>query len=438
MKKTVLHSRIVLLVAVSVLTSQILLPYLAWSATGSLEVTQPISTGSSPPAESGGGASTPSARLQISNVSVTVSYDSATVSWTTSELSLSRLAWGPNRDYSSGTVAGEQFTRKHSAFIASLQPYTNYYFSLTAIGTDGDDSNYAGEFVTLARPDTVPPDNVVSFTATAQADHIFLSWQNPSDLDFEKVRIVRSDKFFPLDPYNGQVVYEGLDSVFRDTSVTPGVIYYYTAFTQDQAGNYSSGSLAFTLIPGRDGQSLFDPGAPVVDLELPSLGRVPANPSSFTDFKLIAPDGEIVDSLNPTIALGEDLKIAIPKDKLPSVSSFLTLTVQDLNNQNPTSTYLFSYNQAGNEYVVKTPEFRTGEVYGLVVSVFTASKLIIEKINGQLRIINTAQASSGEEAAFLGGSSLPKTVAVAVAAVGVVAVAVHFLRVRLRWPSRKR
>ncbi len=413
------------------------LPVVAIAASGSVQVGQPSETGVEPAPGSTGGGSGGSADNGVpvlSNVVVSVSYNSATITWNTNELALSRVVWGTSSEYSSGTVAGEQYVKKHTASISDLQPSTRYFFQLTNLDTSNNSSSYYGVFVTLTPPDTSAPTNPSRLVAVPRANVIELTWRNPSDPDLTSIRIVRSDKFFPLDPLNGEVIFEGLDTKFTDSNVKPGVIYYYSAFSRDRSGNFSSGAIAYTMIAGSEDGISIDPqtGAPVIDLELPFASNYNPIPKSFKDFILSYGDGIELDSLNMTVPVGENLKIIIPKSKLNDAGSFLTLTVKDPAMLMAESSYLFSYDQDNREFSVITPSFDTPKGYELIVTVFTSSKLIVERVNGKLQIVKSAQAGEGD-----GQESLlsKRTRYIVLGGMGVSAIVVtwHFARLaRLR------
>ncbi len=423
-------SRIFTLFSLGIFTCSIFLstPALIYAASSGVQVGQPSNTGVDPvPGSTGGGAPPTVSPPKISRVAVTTSYDSATINWVTQDLALSRVSWGTNPDYRDGTVAGEQYTKNHSALISDLLPNKRYYFQIISTGTNGAESKYQDVFVTLSPPDTEPPSNVSEFSATPQLKHIHLSWNNPTESDFNLVRIVKSEKFFPLDPLNGAVIYEGLGSNFYDDNVVPGVIYFYTAFSKDTTGNYSSGSVSYTMIASSDEVNT-DPTAPAVDIQLPSVKNPPLIPSLFKDFNFSYRDGLTLDLDNPVIPVGQGLEISIPRSRLPEDGSFLTLTVADPEKKSSSSTYLFFYDKESGEYRVKTPAFKNPKNYALVVTVFNSTKLILEKVSGSVEVINEAQAEvdSREES---GQEGLPNPVIIGTVGLAAVIVTVHFWRV---------
>jgi hypothetical protein len=93
--------------------------------------------------------------------------------------------------------------------------------------------------------DRVAPANVSGLTASADKKQIELKWQNPADEDLKSVRILRSENFFPINPESkeDEIVFNQKRKSFLDANVKIGRTYYYTVFSYDYAGNFSSGAL---------------------------------------------------------------------------------------------------------------------------------------------------------------------------------------------------
>lgn len=360
------------------------LPLGALAASGSLNVSQPI-LGNSPPNNNGGGGGTGTEPNQIYNVSVEAKSDSAIVSWHTSIVSLVRVLWGRNSEYSDGQVSTEQFAKEDSAFIPDLKPGTDYYYQIVAMDPYGRSVYYSGRFSTTIAPDTTPPSNVSNLVATPLGDRISLSWTAPPEKDFEAVRVVRSDKFFPLDPFNGQVIYEGNHVSTEDNTANPGVIYYYTVFSRDQAGNYSSGSLATAMIlwySENSGQVR----TPVVDTEFVPAGIKPIRPTELKDFTFTYDHG--IHSTNPLNAVIPELTgltLSIPLKNLPQDTSSLIISVKSLDLAGPEFMYLFSLNKDSQSFEVTLPNFPAGS-YSYTINIFDASKRVIQTVGGKFEV----------------------------------------------------
>jgi hypothetical protein len=78
---------------------------------------------------------------------------------------------------------------------------------------------------------------------------VALSWQNPGDLDFAAVRVVRTIGAPASTPDDGVNVYEGNGTKTDATGLTNGTAYTFTAFARDGDGNWSEGSTPVTATP---------------------------------------------------------------------------------------------------------------------------------------------------------------------------------------------
>lgn len=106
--------------------------------------------------------------------------------------------------------------------------------------------------------DKLPPGNVTSLNATPSETKIKLTWQNPTDLDFIGVKVIRKTGSSPTSTSDGTLVYDGGNQTITDTSVANGTMYYYKVFSYDVAGNYSSGS-GVNSVPNPPGGPTFSP-----------------------------------------------------------------------------------------------------------------------------------------------------------------------------------
>ena len=85
---------------------------------------------------------------------------------------------------------------------------------------------------------TAPPSPVL--TATSSASAISLTWTPATDS--RTTRVLRSTTSYPSSPIDpsATLVHDGVGAAYSDTAVASGTTYYYSAFAQDAAGNWSS------------------------------------------------------------------------------------------------------------------------------------------------------------------------------------------------------
>ena len=117
-----------------------------------------------------------------------------------------------------------------------------YYYS--AFSYDAF-KNYASGAIASETPngalDKNPPGSVIQFSATPGNNRILLQWTNPTDLDFQGVRIMRKTTGFPTQPTDGDLAYLGPDTSVLDSNLQNDVTYYYSAFSYDVANNFADG-----------------------------------------------------------------------------------------------------------------------------------------------------------------------------------------------------
>jgi hypothetical protein len=118
---------------------------------------------------------------------------------------------------------------------------TKYYY--TAFAYDHT-PNYASGVQASATTwsDVTGPGNVTSFTAVAVGPGLIqLDWDNPTDADFNAVKVIRKEGACPFSETDGVQVYNGSGTSFTDSGLDNGVTYYYGAYAYDAWPNYASG-----------------------------------------------------------------------------------------------------------------------------------------------------------------------------------------------------
>lgn len=173
-----------------------------------------------------------------------ITYNSALIVWETNEETLGRLIYelkpGLEKE-----IKLSKFSKTHALRLSDLEPASLYKFKIEAQDKSGNISTSPSlQFRTLPLPDIIPPANVSGFKAEYKEGKVILSWKNPLDKDLAGIKIVRSEKEFPKLPFQGKVIFEGREEKAEDLNIQEGKTYYYSAFSFDFAGNFSSGALA--------------------------------------------------------------------------------------------------------------------------------------------------------------------------------------------------
>ena len=100
-----------------------------------------------------------------------------------------------------------------------------------------------------------PPDNIDNLTVTSGSSSLKLSWDNPSSDDFSGVVIFSSNDEF-MDLYGSSAFYD--DNNTETTLNNEGKNIYFSAYTYDKNGNYSSGTFTKVCNSENNEKSTFD------------------------------------------------------------------------------------------------------------------------------------------------------------------------------------
>ena len=181
--------------------------------------------------------------ILFKNLVISESTTTALVQWSTNIPTVSILSLGLNTDGGLGSVAEINANLDHTIALQGLIPNTTYFVTIYATAPSGMKATIGASFRTEPLGGPILPSNVTDFAASeSSGGNVLLTWVNPfNDPNFVSVRITRGTRFFPRDPQEGYVVYEGNGEAALDMSALPGVTYYYSIFAKDADGKYSSG-----------------------------------------------------------------------------------------------------------------------------------------------------------------------------------------------------
>lgn len=183
----------------------------------------------------------------ISNVVVVPSFTTAQITFDTNEPATTILNYGLTNSYGNSITHAQSLLLSHSFSLSGLLPNTVYHFNI--IVTDAapylnSASSLDQNFITLV--DLSSPPNVADLKINTTQNSILLTWSNPIlnfVPDFAGVKILRKTTG-PASGYNdpGAIVkYTSSAEDMTDSNVLSNITYYYTAYSFDTSGNYSSG-----------------------------------------------------------------------------------------------------------------------------------------------------------------------------------------------------
>jgi hypothetical protein len=281
----------------------------------------------------------------------------------------------------------------------------------------------------LLLPKTEFVDDFVARTRTASSD-ILLTWDNSTFARGSYVRIVRSPFFYPLDPLDGKVVYEGKGASARDTDMAQRYNqvqdkaqnqsqnqvqkYFYSIFLLNQKRavissaiatvTYRATSLSDPLIEGDNmpfvvsDTALEDEGLCVGEKGYVDLAEYTSSFKKSELSKLEISQGKIQNTLlrgNYSVVKNQPVYIRITSDAIRSlIPGNTTRVALCLIGDTPDikKGYLFSYNSEGKFYEVTLPPFLRMKDYQFYVgmlkykgveSILTAHKFaVVDKLGG--------------------------------------------------------
>ena len=303
------------------------------------------------------------------NLTVEVSYNTATIKWQSVIPTMSNLKWGTSPDYKDGIISNINFLINHKVDIVNLHDGTVYYFSIQAGNLLGKTNTLENQvFRTLSLPDTTPPGNPTNIKAKSAASGITVSWLNPTDLDFDYIRVMGSTDRFYGSPNIGHLVYEGKGMYFTDNNVLKDNIYYYSLFSRDRAGNYSSGALISAIY---NSSGFFETNINVVPKEIPPLENI---------YKVLQ-DSFIYDfTMGSVISLSGDVPIDVKTNYSPKTKNDdMWVEIRD-KNMSIIGQYFFFRNKDKDGFTsVTIPTFSEGGYYK--ISIYRYSNGVTQVVN---------------------------------------------------------
>ncbi|MCA9361261.1 hypothetical protein KC845_01745 [Candidatus Kaiserbacteria bacterium] len=324
--------------------------------------------------------------LKLDSFLITLSTNGANFEFTTNLPAQFVLRYGKNSSYDEAILKGEVFQKKHSTSLLQLESATDYKYELFGYDRFGKEFLLkSGYFKTNSLPDTEAPTNVSNFKTTALDDDVLLSWDNPTDDDFAYVRILRNHHFFPVDPYDGFLVYEGTKAEFLDEgALNSEEVQYYTIYTYDSNGNYSSGAISMVRKAGFG----------FIPTEVSTTTSSTSN-SGRSDIKATFSDVEIWQNnvLNKmtkgelSAKALEPLTLRIPYDLFPQRLKVITVTLTHPLDQTKTFSFLMRATEDFLYYEARLAPLTDLGLYGVSFTIFDVNTNELVTFDGGLRLL---------------------------------------------------
>ncbi len=282
-------------------------------------------------------------------------------------------------------VSWEKYSSNKEWVLSSGEGEKNVYVKFRS--EQGGVSRVVQDSIIL---DMTPPPNVKSLESFLKEKAIEIKWKNPESSDFAGVKVMRSTDFFPIFPWEGEEVFKGDASFFIDKDVTSGTTYYYTVFSYDEAGNYSSGATTYKLFdsfveePPPD-----DVGPPPDDVEPPPPPPQKIKEIELNDFvfeqsgeKILLENGEI------SVLNDEVMSVSIDYDKLPENLKTIMVTLEK---DQKSFSFLLRVNDFKTIYTGEIFSPEEPGVYNLTIRVYNYKTQEIKKIEGTLEVLGEKQ-----------------------------------------------
>ncbi len=311
----------------------------------------------------------------VRNITLT----SADVHWETDEPALCQFFWGRTYEYKEESISESSLSQEHLVSLASLSPNTVYHFKMRCRDKrENEEETKDYHFSTLSPPDEIPPPNIIDFEAIAGDKKIDLGWKNPLDLDFSGVRIMRSTQFYPSNPWEGEPVYEGRASSFTDKDLENRVRYYYTAFSYDEAGNFSSGAVASAVPQSPLAPPVYPspPIKPPVEEPPPEIEEI-----DITDFNFVQDEEKLslIEKKGIKVKGGKLLDISINYQEVPEVLKTIMVTLEK---EDKFFSFLLRVNKSKTVYQATLLVPVEAGVYPLTINILDYKNQALKEIKG--------------------------------------------------------
>ncbi len=327
------------------------------------------------------------------------------------------IRYGRTGEFELGTIETEVFRRLHSTILTGLEPGTTYEYELLVWDAyQQREIVRRASFTTEQRFPVRGVPNVLSLQAIPISSDVLLSWRMPQADAIANVQVVRNHRFFPQDPFDGEVVYTGQGTSFTDVgALADRDRQYYTVFVLDLSGNYSSGAVA---IAERLAEDERDPSVVPPAIEPPitptttDLDTQPIGDLRFSDVQFIQDDQVVqpaVDSVE--LSIRSPFLLRIPVAQTPPHLKIITVTITRPEGRPAQDTYLLRRDQAGVYYEALVDRLSIAGEHRLLLSIYDLQDEIQYQLSGTIDATDTHEVPVETETWYVplvywGGGSL--------------------------------
>jgi hypothetical protein len=311
---------------------------------------------------------------QLVSLEVVPGQYGAVLRYTTRDAIRGVVRYGESVTYEIGSLREQAFLRIHETSIMGLKPNTEYSFSVEGELISGRYGvMHTGNFMTLPVDDVFAPGNVMNLEAEESGDGVVLTWENPNDADFDHVRILRSDRFYPTDTADGWLVYEGDGEAAYDKGAALRDGWrYYTVFAYDTQGNISSGAVTAILIGD----------APPPETETSTTTPLVL---TFLDIQFFQEGKRIASQSEHALIDGsKQLTVSVPYDAVPEHLKTIILEVRDSADPSRRAQFLLRVDTAHTAYTATLAPFGIAGEFPVTLTVYDFATRDLGQVYGML------------------------------------------------------
>lgn len=308
-------------------------------------------------------------------------------------------------------VQTERFSTNHSTVLIDLEPGERYVYELFIVDRYNQEVlARQGEFATEPRFVLVSPENVSNLRADTFDSDVLLRWQNPRQENFAYVRVVRNHRFFPADPNDGFIVYQGSSENYTDQgAVSEFDRQFYTVFTYDLDGNVSSGAVTVaqsfrdTGVAPSPLPDPMQPPDPIVDIPTTTPDTTIDTPTlRITDVEIIQQDTMIqavVDSFAVQTRL--PFLLRIPYDSVPQHLKVIIATIGNVEGSTAASSYRLQVDADKEYYEAMVSGVPVAGEYPIVITVYDLENQLQHTVRGVIEASELVRSEAVEESPLM-------------------------------------
>lgn len=311
------------------------------------------------------------------------------IDWRTSKPARYELRWGRGDSYDTGYVINDTYRKEQATTITEIEPGTKYQYELIGYSADGEVVTLKrGEFKTKSIESTTPL-NVSGFYGRANGEDVLLNWILPEDF-VGRVRVIRSHLGYPLDPYDGAIVFDGVGKEVVDQGVLGRYDeVYYTAFVVLPDGSVSSGAVVKvrknvgSISGDSEGEGVNN------EIDIPELTVPESWEFDREDISIIQANDlySFASSSQPSLDSGNSFLIRIPFRSVPNNLKSIIVTITDPTDYRRTHSFLLRINKEGDFYEATVPPvFAIGESK-LVVEIYDYERMVVGRYSKRVEFL---------------------------------------------------